>query len=267
MDLQEITPLILTFNEKQNIARTLSGLSWAREIVLIDSGSTDGTVELAQRVHPNVRVTTRPFDNHTDQWNFGLDQVRTDWVLSIDADYLLGPEFVSEIESLQPHENVSGYSAEFRYCIKGVPLRASVYPPRTVLFRRDSSRYYDDGHTQRLRTDGVVSNLQSKIDHDDRKPFGRWFREQKRYAKIEAKYLLESRKAKVGSRKQELPLQDKLRLMIFLAPPAMLFYLLFVRGLILDGWPGCVYTVQRILAEVLLSWRLVVEKVKLGSRK
>src|SRR2546422_612696 len=119
---------------------------------------------------------------------------------------------VKEIESLQSAENVSGYSAEFRYCISGIPLRASVYPPRTVLFRRVASRYYDDGHTQLLRTDGLVSPLKTKIDHDDRKPFSRWFWEQKRYAKIEAQHLL-------SQPAEQLNFQDRLRRKIFFATP------------------------------------------------
>jgi len=268
MDLSQITPLILTFNEKENIGRTVGALSWAREIVVVDSGSDDGTVEIAKSSHPKVRMVTRVFDNHTDQWNFGLDQARTLWVLSLDADYLTNDDFVREIEGLNPGDEVSGYSAEFRYCIGGSPLRVSVYPPRTVLFRRDRSRYKDDGHTQLLDVHGRVLSLRAKIDHDDRKPFGRWLNEQKRYAKIEARHLLELRSAEGEGRSEEkLKPQDRLRLKIFFAAPAMFFYLLFGRGLILDGWRGCYYVVQRTIAELLLSVRLLGEKLKLESGK
>jgi glycosyltransferase involved in cell wall biosynthesis len=249
----DITPLILTFNEKENVARTLDALSWAREILIVDSGSTDGTTDIARSVHPNVRIVNRTFDNHTAQWNFGIDQVNTKWVLSLDADYLIGPEFLREIESLQPTEDVSGYAVEFKYCISGIPLRASVYPQRTVLFRRDASRYYDDGHTQLLRTSGVVLALKAKIDHDDRKPFRRWLREPRRYAKIEARHL---RSQPV----EELNFQDRLRRKIIFAAPAIFLYLLLVRGLILDGWRGWYYVFQRTLAEVLLSVRLIAEQ-------
>jgi glycosyltransferase involved in cell wall biosynthesis len=255
MDLSQFTPLILTFNEKENIGRTLSMLSWANEIVIVDSGSNDGTTEIAQSTHPNVRIVQRPFDDHTAQWNFGLDQVRTPWVLSLDADYLLSDEFVREMEQLKPTNDVTGYAADFRYCISGVPLRASVYPARTVLFRPDQSRYIDDGHTQLLRTNGKVLSLKTRIDHDDRKPFRRWFKEQRRYARIEAAYL-------VSQRFTELNPQDKLRRMIVVAAPAMFFYLFIGRGLILDGWAGLVYTFQRTIAEVLLSFQLVVQMLK-----
>ena len=64
MKLEEITPLILTYNEEANIERTLGGLRWARQIVVVDSGSVDATVALAER-HENVSVGERAFDNHT----------------------------------------------------------------------------------------------------------------------------------------------------------------------------------------------------------
>ena len=95
--LHEITPLILTFNESPNIARTLEKLSWAKQIVVIDSYSTDATLEILQH-YPQVQIFQREFDNHENQWNFGLQQVKTEWVLSLDADYLLTDELITELE-------------------------------------------------------------------------------------------------------------------------------------------------------------------------
>jgi glycosyltransferase involved in cell wall biosynthesis len=264
MDLAEITPLILTFNEKENIACTLEPLSWAREVVIVDSGSSDGTLDIARSHHPNVRIVSRPFDSFASQCNFGLTQITTEWVLSLDADYVLTSELVAEIQKLDPPSDVAGYAAEFRYCIGGKPLRSTVYPPRTVLYRKERARYRDEGHGHRVVVEGRIEKLSGKIDHDDRKPLIRWFREQKRYAKIEAKHLLRIARSKekgAGSA-EELSFQDKLRLKIFFAAPAMFFYLLFIRGLILDGWRGCVYTFQRTLAELLLSVRLIAEMLK-----
>ena len=94
-----ITAMILTFNEAPNIQRTLEKLAWAADIVVVDSGSTDGTLEILKSF-PRVRVFTRRFDSFAAQCNYGLQQVRTDWVLSLDADYVLTDELVTELGTL-----------------------------------------------------------------------------------------------------------------------------------------------------------------------
>ena len=248
-----ITPLILTFNEKENIARTLAALDWAEQILIIDSGSTDGTREIARQSHPRVHIVERAFDDHTTQWNFGIEHVPTEWVLSLDADYEPSSELTAEIRKLQPPVEIAGYSASFEFRIFGHPLRTSVYPRRTILFRRDRARYRSDGHTQLLEVNGPVLPLTGRIYHDDRKPLSRWLQSQDRYAIIEARHLL----ATSGN---QLGFQDRVRRKIFLAPPLLFLYLLFVRGLILDGWPGWFYVFQRTLAEILLSIRLLIEE-------
>ena len=77
--LSQVTPLILTFNEEANISRTLAGLSWAQRILVIDSGSTDRTLELLAAV-PQVEVIHRPFDSFAEQCNFGLSLIHTPWI-------------------------------------------------------------------------------------------------------------------------------------------------------------------------------------------
>ncbi len=132
-----------------------------------------------------------------------------------------------------------------------------MYPLRTVLYRRRCANYRDEGHGHRVSINGKVEKLAGKIDHDDRKPFSRWLTEQKRYAKIEARHLLQIKKEEGGRRKGELTFPERLRLKIVFAAPAMFFYLLFIRGLILDGWSGWFYVFQRTLAELLLSIQLM----------
>jgi glycosyltransferase involved in cell wall biosynthesis len=254
-----VTALILTCNEEANIGRTLRALSWIGEVVIIDSGSNDRTLEAARASHPNVRVLSRAFDTHATQWNFGLDQVATPWVLTLDADYEVSEALAAEIRSLAPAEQVSGYEARFQYRIFGRALRSSVYPPRIILFRRDRGTYFDDGHTQRLRIDGPVESLSAVVFHDDRKTFGQWLLSQKRYARLEARHLLIAEPA-------QLSVPDRLRAKIFFAAPAMFFYLLFGRGLILDGWPGWSYVGQRTIAELLLSANLLFNRRELNRR-
>lgn len=249
--MNDITGLILTFNEAPNIARTLGPLSWLRDIVIVDSMSTDGTAEIAA-AFANVRVFKRAFTTHAEQWNFGLEHtgIATEWVLALDADYVLTGGLSREIQALQPDPGVSGFAASFDYCIDGQPLRGAAYPPVTVLFRRARGRYEQDGHTQRVRLDGEVRPLGARIQHDDRKSLGHWIAAQARYMALEADKL-------GGSHRQPLGLADELRRWIVIAPPAMFVYCYFVRGGILDGKAGLFYALQRAASELILSLFLV----------
>jgi glycosyltransferase involved in cell wall biosynthesis len=249
----EVTPLVLTFNETPNIERTLSQLTWAKRIVVLDSFSTDATLEIIRKF-PQVEIVQRQFDTFATQCNFGLTQIRTPWVLSLDADYFVTDELNQEIASLQPPAGVTGFSARFTYCIYGRSLRASLYPPRIVLYRREAAKYHDEGHGHRVTVSGDVACLHAKIHHDDRKPLHRWLAEQNRYAQREAEHLL-------CSPKSELKFPDRLRRKIWIAPFVVFFYTLLAKGLILDGWPGWYYVAQRTYAELLLSLYLLEAKL------
>ena len=249
--LVHITPLLLTFNEEPNIARTLGALSWAREIVVVDSGSTDGTREIVAR-HPRTRLVVRPFTSHADQWNAGLKDtgIATDWVLALDADYLVPEMLTQEIAALTPGADTVGYRARFKYCIDGKPLRGAAYPPVVVLFRRAGAVYVQDGHTQRVELKGSVLQLSAPILHDDRKPVDQWIAAQARYMRLEAKKLR-------SAASRDLSLVDRVRRLIVVAPIAMFLYCLVVRGGVLDGRAGLFYALQRATAEAILSLYLM----------
>src|SRR5687767_9429847 len=191
--LSRITPLILTFNEEPNIERTLKALAWACEIVVVDSGSSDGTRDIVAR-HPRARLVDRPFTTHADQWNAGLKDtgIATDWVLALDADYLVTDALTREIAALAPEGSTVGYRARFKYCIDGRPLRGAAYPPVVVLFRRAAAVYVQDGHTQRVQLQGRVLPLSAAMLHDDRKPIEQWIAAQVRYMRLEAEKLRRS---------------------------------------------------------------------------
>jgi glycosyltransferase involved in cell wall biosynthesis len=259
--LTQITPLILTLNEAHNIERTLKRLSWAKDIVVVDSGSTDGTRELLDR-YPKVRVVERAFTTHAEQWNFGLEQtdIRTEWVLALDADYVLPEALVEELASLSTAPEVVGYQTGFIYCVEGRPLRGTAYPPKVVLYRKAAARYVQDGHTQHLRVDGQIHALKGRIVHDDRKPLGQWLAAQARYMHLEAEKLLATPLGELGA-------ADRLRCLIVVAPAAMLFFCLFARGNIFDGRAGLFYALQRATAEAILSLYLLQRKLGVSDRE
>jgi glycosyltransferase involved in cell wall biosynthesis len=253
MSPASITPLVLTWNEEENLRRCLAGLTWADRVIVVDSGSSDGTLAICGEF-PNVEVVVRPFDNHTAQWNHGLGLVGTPWVLSLDADYIVPDNFVRELADLPDDPGTAAYYARFRYLVHGRPLRGTLYPPRAILFDRERCRYVADGHTQLLRVDGESGQLMTSIDHDDRKPLSRWLDSQIKYARLEAE--------KLESDPHPAGLPDRLRKMIWPAAPAAFLYTLFVKGVILDGWPGLFYALQRTYAELVLSLVILEKRVR-----
>ncbi len=249
--LEQITPVILTYNEQANIRRVLDALSWAERVVVVDSFSEDRTMSILEE-YPSVIIFQRFFDSHARQWNFAVHEtnIATKWILALDADYVLSPDIIREISALQPKDEVVGYYASFRYCVFGKPLRGSLYPPVLVLYEREHSVYMQDGHTQRVKVNGKTNDLSAVIFHDDRKPFSSWLNAQKRYMKLEAAVL-------VRGDWNDLSIPDKLRKMVLPAPLAVCVYCLFIKLLLFDGWRGVFYTFQRTYAEAILSFNVL----------
>jgi glycosyltransferase involved in cell wall biosynthesis len=250
----QLTVMILTFNEEPNIARTLDAVKWAGRILIVDSGSTDATLDIVAR-YPQARVVTRKFDSFAEQCNFGLTEIRTAWVLSMDADYELTPAIAAEVRALAPGRDVSGYRAGFIYRMYGRPLRATLYPPRTVLYRPERARYRNEGHSHHIVIDGEVRHLRGAIYHDDRKPLTRWLASQQGYARREADYLLSTPRA-------ELKRSDRIRLRGWPAPILVFFYTLLWKRCILDGWPGWLYVLQRSFAEIMIAIEVVDRRLR-----
>lgn len=251
-----MTPLVLTSNEEANIGRTLASLAWATRIVVLDSGSSDGTEEIA-RSHPSVRWVVRSFDRHATQWAFGAQELCRDseYVLALDADMAVTPAFVEELESRFLGGAHDAAMVPFEYRIWGRPLRGSVYPPQARLFRPGRVRIEQPGHTQVFLVDGELYRFRAPVVHDDRKPLDRWAGAQVRYAALELARIREGREPR---------LQDRLRRWGLMAPVAGA--LAYVRaGGPLGGAAAARYAYERAAFECLLGIRIMNELLEAGG--
>ncbi len=106
--LEQVTPLILTFNEEANIVRVLDSLKWARQILVVDSFSKDRTMDIL-RSDPRIRVCQRAFDSFEAQCNYGLKLVETEWVFSMDADYVVTDPLADEMALTIADPKMDGY--------------------------------------------------------------------------------------------------------------------------------------------------------------
>src|SRR6266576_7057339 len=95
-----VTATIITLNEADRIAETIASLSCCDEVIVVDSGSTDGTQAIAERC--GARVLTRTWDGYSKQKNFAAEQAKHDWILSIDADERLSAELADDIVNAFP---------------------------------------------------------------------------------------------------------------------------------------------------------------------
>jgi glycosyltransferase involved in cell wall biosynthesis len=251
--LDSITPVLLSFNEAPNIHRTISQLYWAPEIIVVDSGSTDDTVSILKQF-PRIKIFQRVFDTHGSQWRFATHEtgISTPWVLRLDADYLVTDALIAELASLPTDEAVNAYEIAFDYAVFSKRLVSSLYPSNTILLRNGHFRVFDRGHTEQWSVDGEVRKLRSKIVHDDWKSLDRWIAGQVRYMRLEQEQLSHIRPN----------LKARLRRHPPLMPIAVFLYCLFGKRLIFEGKAGIYYSLQRAMAEAILSLMLLDQDLR-----
>jgi glycosyltransferase involved in cell wall biosynthesis len=127
----------VTLNEEANLGRTLASVRWADEIVVVDSGSTDRTCDIAREY--GARVIVEPWRGYTAQKNYALELCKKDWILSLDADEEVSPELADEIRGvLSGPRSLDGYSMPRKNLFLGRWMRhGGFYPdPKLRLFRR-----------------------------------------------------------------------------------------------------------------------------------
>jgi glycosyltransferase involved in cell wall biosynthesis len=180
------TPVILTYNEEPNIAATLESLTWAPRVIVVDSGSSDRTAEIAQSFG-NVAWYVRKFDSHAAQWSFAVHatSIDTRYVLALDADMRPGSGFQAELAGFAEQ---AGHAAlvPFEYRVQGQALLGSIYPAQVRVFAKEDIRIGQRGHTQVFETTAPLYRFHSKLIHEDFKPFSRWLANQLQYAGLEA---------------------------------------------------------------------------------
>ncbi len=160
--------LIITRDEARNLPDCLAGLAWCDEIVVLDSGSTDATVELARAAGARVEVSA-DWPGFGPQKNRALQLARCDWVLSIDADERVDAALAAEIRAaVAGGADCVGYRMPRLSSFCGQYMRhGGWYPDRVLrLFRRDSARFSDDIVHETVQCRGAVGELRCDLRHE-----------------------------------------------------------------------------------------------------
>lgn len=176
-----IAVIMLTLNEEYHLPGAIENVKgWAEEIFIVDSLSTDRTVDIA--LEYGAKIVQRPFTNFGDQWNFALEKlpIKTLWTFKLDPDERLSPELKNEIrlllEGIPEHY---GYSMDRRLWFMGKPLH--VLAPVLRLWRTGKCRFSDVLVNEHPLIDGPVGKLRGIMEHIDSPDLHHWWDKQNRY--------------------------------------------------------------------------------------
>lgn len=262
-----VSVLLLTLNEAINLPRCLDALSWCDDIAIVDSGSTDGTLDIARA--RNVRVLHNPFQDFAAQRNFGLAEAdfRHPWVLHLDADEVATPQFVQRLLALDPPDGINAYYIPSKLMMLDQSLvHAGLYPSYQVrLGHLERLKFKQVGHGQRedLPRSQVGTFDEPYLHYAFSHGLKAWLKRHLQYAEDEATVLVAARTSS-SVRLRDLLSSDKVtrrrsvKLLAFLMPlttrPLMRFiYVYIVRRGFLDGRAGFLYAFMLATYEAMIA--------------
>ncbi|MBC7494957.1 MAG: glycosyltransferase [Flavobacterium sp.] len=164
----KISALAIVFNEAQNIRDYLNNFSFADEIIVLDSFSTDATVQIIEQEFAHVKIIKRIFDNFSSQRNFALTHASNDWVIFFDADERISTEGISEIISaVNNKKNEIAFWIKRQLYFKNIPVHYGGFNKDKAIrvFRKSVCNYSQQLVHEQLLTNGKVGNLQAIIKH------------------------------------------------------------------------------------------------------
>jgi glycosyltransferase involved in cell wall biosynthesis len=251
------TVCVLSFNSRDTIERTIeSALRVSPEVIVVDSGSTDGTVELATAA--GAKVLQHPFENYGLQRNWAIHEVPHTyrWQLHLDADERLTDALVDEIRALPEDEGIAGYTVPRYLTFMGRLLRHNLAPTHHMRLFRDGTtdcetRHYD----QHFICTGPTKQLQHEMIDDIRMSLSEWTRRHNNWSDAEVKEILSRETAgRIAGRVTGNAIEKKRylrsvydRFPLFVRPILLFFYRYVLRGGFLDGKEGLVFCVLQTL--------------------
>ena len=244
--MTKISAIIPTLNEEIHIADAIKSVSFADEIIVIDSFSTDKTLEKAKKM--NVKIIKRTFDDFSSQKNFAIEQATHDWIYILDADERVTEEVKEEILSAvkKPKDFVGFYVRRtFYFCGKKVNYSGFQRDKVIRLFLKKHCRYVGLVH-EKIVTPGELGFLKNKIDHFSYRNYDQYISKMNHYATIKAKELHEKGK--------------KVNIYHIMVKPGIRFFIHYIIRLgFLDGFEGFMIAKNQafaVLSRYLKLWLL-----------
>lgn len=182
-----LSVVVITFNEEDRLRECLESITWADEIVVVDSESHDKTAQIAREF--TERVVVRPWPGFAPQKNFAVEQATGDWILSLDADEEVSPELRDEIREVVGRPDAAdGYAVRRRNVFLGQWIRhGGLYPDWQMrLFRRGRGRFGARDVHESVDVDGTLGRLTGALVHRSYRDIADFFDRANRYSTLAA---------------------------------------------------------------------------------
>lgn len=252
-----VTVIILTYNEEVNISNSVSNvIEWARDVFILDSGSTDRTCELAETL--GAKVFYNKFENYAKQRNHAINKlpVETEWIFFLDADEYLTEELKKEIQETISSAEYDGFYIKRRFYFMGRWIKHGGYYPTWILrlFRKNKG-IVDRDINEYVKVSGKVGYLKNDFIDDNKKGISDWIAKHNKYSTYEAEELIKFKNRKDDRQKDEFAklfgaqtqrkkwIKENLyvRLPLFLRSFFYFIYRYFFRLGFLDGREGLIF--------------------------
>lgn len=221
---------IITLNEEHTIEQVLKSVSFCDEVVVVDSGSSDETVEIAKKY--TDKVYFHEWSGYGKQKNFAISKLNTDWVLSVDADEVVTKELAKEIKQTLTNTDSNAFLLNIQLIFMGKKLRfGGTYPDYHLrLFKKDGFRFEEAEVHEGIKTSNSMDRLKYPILHYSYKNIEDYLNKFNRYTSL----IANAHCAKGRSVSRLFP---------FLRMFFEMFKRFVIKGAFLDGYEGSVYAV------------------------
>ena len=266
-----ISAIILTLNEAEDLPKCLEALDWTDQNFVLDSGSTDETCEIALRMGADLYKNKFMGFGQQRCWAIDNIPVKSDWILFIDADEVCTPKFASAVlDAIQNSKNDTvGFYCCWKLMLYGKWLKFSDSFPRWQfrILKKGKARYRDAGHA--MKESDVLGELdyinEPYLHYAFSKGWTFWFNRHNRYSSLEAKERLQTnyKIQDMVSRNQAIRKEAIKQFMSRLPgwPILRFFHSFILKGGILEGIPGFLYSVNISIYEYMIQLKMLESKI------
>jgi glycosyltransferase involved in cell wall biosynthesis len=268
-----ISSIVLTKNEVSDLERCIASLQWSDEVIVVDSGSTDGTIELAKTLGAKVftHIQKPPYQAATQRnWALENTNLRGDWILFVDADETIPPDLAVEIQRIctASDNEYNAFKLSPRYLFWGQWMkRTHGYPNwHDRLLKKGEVKFADGGYWEHFDSHAKVGKIAISYNHfGNSKGISSWIEKHDRYSSAAAESVIEFLET---GKPSSLKTRNKVTLRVWAAklwplrPLVRFLYMYIVRLGFLEGLTGLVFCLLYVMYELMVVVKIVEIKRK-----